>query len=131
MQQYCFHILQLSNLIERQVHTVTEDEVKAQRRRSNRILYCEDVGSSKKWVEVCGEPDMGDSIEEPNVGEMTQDDDAQEEEEEEDLGLWNLLDGENDDEDEGQEDMYRNQYIKVLQGKDKDKQDTGQTGNLR
>jgi hypothetical protein len=118
MQEYCFHILRLSNLIERQVHTVTEDELKVQRRRSNRILYCEEVGSSRKWVDVCGEPDMGDANDEPNVGEMNGD---EEEEEEEDMKMWKLLEGDNYEGD--QEDVYRSQYITLLQNTDTKEED--------
>ena len=107
MQEYCFHILRLSNLIEKQVYTVTEDEAKVQRRRSNRILYCEEVGSSKKWIDVCGEPDMGDATCEPDIGEMNQED------EDEDTRLWDLLD-KDDGEDEDQEGLYRTRYIASL-----------------
>lgn len=115
MQEYCFHILRLSDLIEKQVHTVTKDEYQVQRRRSNRILYCEEIGTSKKWTEVCGEPDMGDALGEPNVTEI----DNNKQQKESDDVLWTLF--ESDSEESDKEDLYKNQYIKALK-----KEDSGQ-----
>jgi len=85
MQEYCFHILKLSNLIQRQVHVVTEDELKVMRRRKgNKVFYCEEEGSGKRWIELVGEPDMGDAKGDPDFSEITKGVDADEDDEK----LW-------------------------------------------
>jgi hypothetical protein len=120
MQEYCFHVLRLSNLIEKQVYTVTEDEAKIQRRRSNRIVYSEEMGTGKRKVDVCGDPDMGDEDPEPNVSEMTKDEEEDREEEEE-AKIWKLLDEDCDEEHDNKQDLYRNQYLTMLEN---DKEET-------
>ena len=62
MQQYAHHVLCLSDLIQRQVHIMTREELRVQeRRRGNRILQCEDLQTGERWVTVNGDPDMGEA----------------------------------------------------------------------
>ena len=112
MQEYCFHILKLSSLIQKQVHVVTKDELNVMRRRKgNKVFYCEEQDGPKKWIEIVGEPDMGDVTEEPNFDEIIKNKDDND-------MLWKGLvittDEEGDDEDQD-----KLQYLSKLNKKDK------------
>ncbi len=104
MQEYSYLILRLSNLIEKQIHTVTTEEAKVQLRKSNRILYLDDKIKKQKYVEVCGEPDMGDLKTHPSIEEIDGN-----KSEESDSELWSIYN--DDDEDE----CYEKQYKEKLQ----------------
>lgn len=61
MHLLSFYIQKLSEIIQRQEHIMTPDELKIfQRRKGNKIIECEDIISGRKWTTICGDPDFGD-----------------------------------------------------------------------
>ncbi len=82
MQELAFHITCLSGIFQQQAYTYTRDELRVRKmRKGNRIMSCMDVHTGKKWMTVCGNPDMGDdgdiTEESPLIGSDDEADDAE------------------------------------------------------
>ena len=78
MRKYAYHLYCLADLIQKQIFTLTRDEFDVlKKRKGNKILYVTDDENDEKYVEVIGDPDMGDN-------EIAEDID-------DDIDMWKIL----------------------------------------